>query len=265
MAILSLSDYTSGFVSNLAANNTIIGNNRTASQILGDAGFSLVAGKISGSAPAKSEEQKFVQYYSMDFNDWYSLAKYSLANVANADATVSKFAQQLAARVVPIFALNQSVSTSRIAPVNSIVFSETQVPSYRFAPNMASVFSSKLYGKNIINGQTYILSAQFHSDFAGQSAILGIYDSTLTKIATTTAQIDDDGLVAFNYVPSGLTSGSQYFFGLDKFTIFSKNEHAGLTTNLYSNHFASNNGLISFNAISSAGRLYIVSNIISNQ
>jgi hypothetical protein len=248
----------------LAANSTIIGNNRTAAQILGDAGFSLVAGKISGNAPAKSEEQKFVQYYSMDFNDWYSMAKYSLANVENADATVSKFAQQLAARVLPIFSLNQSIATNRIAPINSTVFSETQVPSYRFAPNMASVFSSKLYGKNIINGQTYIISAQFHSDYAGQNAILGIYDHSLNKIATTTAQIDDDGLVAFNYAPTGLTAGSQYFFGLDKFTILSKETYAGLTTNLYSNHFASNNGLISFNAISSSGRLYIVSNIINN-
>lgn len=246
--IININDYTNTFVSTLASNTTKISDGLTANELLNAAGINFinVPSKQIGSTEARSQEQRLVQYYTLNFDLWYPIAKYALSNVANADSATARFAQQLAARFVPLFALNASRISNIISPT-ARVHSELVLPSYTFVPSLISSFSSPLYGRSFGAGKDYIFEARFPTDYMEKEIILGIYDYKFSRVESTKGTVDRDGFVYFKWTPTNaIVKDERYFFAFDSFTIFDSKVYPALVSNVMASQFVSYNGIVSF-------------------
>lgn len=241
--IANVNDFTTnGFLTALSKSTDIIQDGLTANDMFVSAGINFVQGRQVGSNEIISHDKKAYQYYGMQFDVWYPLAKYALNNIGNKDATIAKFAQQLAVRIMPIYSLKLD-SISQLVNATSTRFSDTLIPTYNFVPNMSSIFSSSLFGRNFDLAQDYTLEAKVSSDFAGADLILGIYDQSFTLVGSITATVNSDGFAYFKVTGLKLAAGT-YFIGLKQFQIFDRRVYSALNSNLISNNFISFGGLV---------------------
>jgi hypothetical protein len=239
---ININDFTTnGFISALAANTTIIEDNLTASQMLINAGVNLVASRQVVSSGKKTEEHKLLQYYALSFDVWYPLAKFALANVSSGVPATAKFAQQLAARFVPLNLIDPHYLTAIINP-SARVHADTLIPTYNFVPNIASLYDTPLYNRTFVQGSgPNLITSRFHSDFVGHDLVLSVYDTNLVVVENITATVNSEGFANFSYSPTLITPGQTYFFGLKSFTIFVPAVYPALVGNLTSKNYLVSN------------------------
>lgn len=249
--ITNINDFTNGFVASLAANSEVIADNLTALEIFNSAGFNFIGNnsKLIGTSEARSQEQRLPQFYTMKFELWYALASYAMANLSNADATIATFAQQIAARVMPLHSLNTGRLANVVGRSAARVYSERVVPSYSFVPNLASTFVTPLYGRTFAKGSTYRIAARFPLDFVDATIDLGIYDYKFALVESVSGTVDREGFVEYAYSPSAISDGVTYYLAYKPFSIFDVKGAPGISVDrLMSSAFLSY-GLISFTGL----------------
>lgn len=223
--LTTINDSTkNNFIASLAKNADIIKDGLNINQILLGAGIAIIPTNLGGSIDAKSEEQKLIQYYSLNFDVWYTIAKYALSNMHSSVAETASFAQQLAARFIPTFVTNK-LSMSTLVNASSRIQSAALIPTYNFVPNMLSPFNSRLYNRTFVIDTAYSIEANFDPILVGTAITMGVYNTESTLVDSFTATIDAYGFANFSYIPSKVLTAGIYFLGINSFVMFNKADY----------------------------------------